>query len=472
MKNQLSARVRQDRLELDDHRCFLRLGETSFEIINISPFGLAIISDPNAAFDENVPFSAELILAGNLFQKVDLSYVRKEQLSSSKVKIAFKTINSTIRSEPLSLWPQVGALIDSTHLLADLFNEIPSTFKCQVFEMKETLELYEKKVTVLERNLDPSSYHEKIESEKLILESLGPVLCSFFEENNRELNSKISSESEAIRKKAIGFYQKVLGPLIHRSSFAKRSYEKPRGYAGDFEMMNQVYRNEDYSKDLFGRCIERAIQMHSEPKAVRSRAAYLESKITNLLLKLGKNKGQRIKILSVACGPANEILRLIENADEHMTSLLKSVSFYLLDQDPGALQEAQKKIVGACLERKIDCEVHLLLKPIKELIAEGLNNNDYQLIYSAGLFDYFTDAVVRQTFLILLASVTKKGTLIIGNFDSKAPNYFGMQTMFDWNLILRSEEDLTKLFETESSRVKIEKEENRVNLFAVIEKDD
>ena len=54
-------------------------------------------------------------------------------------------------------------------------------------------------------------------------------------------------------------------------SIAARFFHKPLGYAGDFEMMNMLYRNESLGDTLFGQALSRVILDCDAARAVRHR---------------------------------------------------------------------------------------------------------------------------------------------------------------------------------------------------------
>ena len=104
------------------------------------------------------------------------------------------------------------------------------------------------------------------------------------------------------------------------------------------------------------------------------------------------------------------------------------------------------------------------------MIAAGLPENDYDMIYSAGLFDYFTEPVAQMAAQRMVANLKPGGKLIIGNFSMENPSVAIMELGLDWNLIYRSKEDLERMFKGFGSKVHVEKEPLGVNLFVVIEK--
>ncbi|MFO7984421.1 MAG: hypothetical protein R6U38_01045 [Desulfatiglandaceae bacterium] len=92
-----------------------------------------------------------------------------------------------------------------------------------------------------------------------------------------------------------------------------------------------------------------------------------------------------------------------------------------------------------------------LLAPMKYKIIR-LAETSFDLIYSAGLYDYILTfdekskgAVALTTHLFHL--LKPGGTLIIGNFSPKNPLHvrFGMEYLYDWVLIYRGEKDMYRL---------------------------
>ena len=107
---------------------------------------------------------------------------------------------------------------------------------------------------------------------------------------------------------------------------------------------------------------------------------------------------------------------------------------------------------------------------IRNVIARGLPEQDYDLIYSAGLFDYFTDQVARAAAKQFITSVKPGGKVIIGNYSKDNLSASFMEMVLDWKLIYRSEEDLLRIFQGLGSRIWVEKEPLGINLFVVIQK--
>ena len=97
----------------------------------------------------------------------------------------------------------------------------------------------------------------------------------------------------------------------------------------------------------------------------------------------------------------------------------------------------------------------------------------YDLIWSAGLFDYFKDK--HFTFLIrkYINCLTEDGEMVISNFSTKNPTKRLMEVLSDWYLYLRTESDLFRIASDaniDKEMVSVEKEPLGINLFLKIRK--
>ncbi len=115
-------------------------------------------------------------------------------------------------------------------------------------------------------------------------------------------------------------------------------------------------------------------------------------------------------------------------------------------------------------------KLNFIHKAIKNVITRGLQESNFDLIYSAGLFDYFSDPVAQMGAKALFKRLKPGGRLIIGNFNLTTPNQFAMRLALDWSLIYRSFDDLKRLFGDLGGVLSIEQEPEGVNLFCVIRK--
>src|SRR5207253_6912500 len=113
---------------------------------------------------------------------------------------------------------------------------------------------------------------------------------------------------------ATDFIREQLGPYIYGAPFAARAYYKPRGYAGDYEMMNHLYRSEVTGKTLFDQCVHKYFVDEPAGVAVKNRGYYLVEKLTQIFR--AHPAHEPLKIISIASGPAVEQQLFLQGGKE------------------------------------------------------------------------------------------------------------------------------------------------------------
>lgn len=203
-------------------------------------------------------------------------------------------------------------------------------------------------------------------------------------------------------------------------------------------------------------------------QAVKNRGLYLLEKIKGTVSKSHKDK---IRILAVASGPAMEqqlFLKEFAQAKEKWAG--KSVEFVCIDQDEESLKYAQHQLLSLNRIVRSQCNFKFVNLAIKNILVQGLPEGNFDLVYTAGLFDYFTDPVAQMAAKKLFEGLAADGQLIIGNYSTENPSRPFMEMVLEWHLIYRSKDQLKKLFMGLGKEVHIEQEKLGINLFAVINK--
>jgi extracellular factor (EF) 3-hydroxypalmitic acid methyl ester biosynthesis protein len=132
------------------------------------------------------------------------------------------------------------------------------------------------------------------------------------------------------------------------------------------------------------------------------------------------------------------------------------IRFVLIDQDDAALAYANDKLAAAILaNRKLSDEVqveclHLsvkqLMKPdTEELLASMARLKNANLVYSAGLFDYFPDGVAQKLLMRLYDLVGPGGRLLVGNLRETPDTTWLLDYVLNWPLVYRTRESMESL---------------------------
>jgi SAM-dependent methyltransferase len=239
----------------------------------------------------------------------------------------------------------------------------------------------------------------------------------------------------------------VFAPTLTGECIHGFGYLKPHGYAGDYEMIDRIHTYWESSNPSLVRW-DRFFHQQAAPKAVRNRIRYLGE----LLERIENTGAGSASVLNLGCGPARDLHNYFR---DHTGSRLQIRS---IDLDPQAIQYASALCAQWSDRLKFECRNVLRYRP----------GEQYDLVWSSGLFDYFSDRLVVVVLKRLLTAVKPGGELVIGNFGSVNPSRGYMELLGKWYLEHRSEAALRQLAReagVHDSDMRIEREPEGVNLF-------
>jgi len=456
--------LRQERRFPEVECCYLDINGQECQVFNYSTFGVAIYCSTDLKYDEelyNVPFVYNDVEIAQLH----IRQIRRESQPDSNDIVAFEIIGEPINQDKLDAVNTAQRVIKLQQDYVQNVGSVPVEVKAQVYEIADWLEHLMAQVGEIEENIKHTNHQSLLDYEETIIGMVANYLAKVFPDVLNRFNHVAGNLPEASRKDSIDFLRQKLNHLIYQAPFAERVFTKPLGYAGDYEMMNLIYKQENVGKSLFARCLQRYYIDEPAAQAVRNRADYLIGVITKALA--GASTDRPFRMLSVACGPAMEWQRLLPQLQD----LDKRVIVDLLDQDEHALLSTQNRLRHLRTKHGAQVEFQFVHKAIRNIIVRGTEYKEYDLIYSAGLFDYLSDPVAFTAAQQLYNNVRPGGKLVIGNFNVGNPTQVVMDYALDWELIYRSEADLLELFKQIGGRLSVEREPLDINLFCVISKD-
>lgn len=216
------------------------------------------------------------------------------------------------------------------------------------------------------------------------------------------------------------------------------SLNKPYGYAGDFQIIDDMYRNSPETQGV-GRLFDNYAQMASIAIALRNRKEDMKRFLTESIKGF---TGDKFCVMNLASGPCREIKELDILEKMQKTSIV----FDCFDQDEAAIHYATNLLGDKArfVNFRRENAIRLALKKdIHELIP-----SKYQFIYSMGLFDYLDNRVAVRLVRNLKTLLADGGQMIIANMREKFqnPSVYFLEWVGDWNLIYRKEDDYKKIF--------------------------
>ena len=335
---------------------------------------------------------------------INLNELSKEVLRKELIKTQISGLLNEIKT------PEIKKLV-SDFFLTDILTHISETIKIIRHVSKETHYSEE-----TERKLD--QLNTQILLKGFCLEELLP--------------------DKKIMQKVKEHFRHLLGTWIYKSAIMKRAFEKPRGYPGDYKMIEIVYDNKPISSNI-GVYFDNYFLKSPYAVAVRMRKDRLRAMLQNFI---EETKLSKIAILNIACGSCREIKELLPGLKTK-----SHVTFNCLDWDEEALKFSQDTLLPTAPK-------NVEFKFIKEDIMKMVKNeSDIQslakqsLIYSIGLIDYLPDRILKKLIQVSYELLENNGKLILTHknrdktFPPVPPDW-----ACDWKFVPRNKEEMVKLF--------------------------
>ncbi|MGH7617707.1 MAG: class I SAM-dependent methyltransferase [Gemmatimonadaceae bacterium] len=215
---------------------------------------------------------------------------------------------------------------------------------------------------------------------------------------------------------------------LHEEPFTHRAFEKPRGYAGDAVMLDYAYRHRPYSATLtrLGAALYAWAERRPATMSVVERRAILAGEIDAVA---ARREGPRV--LSIACGHLREA--------QASTAVQRGAiaEFVALDQDTESLA------VVECEQHQHNVRVERA--SVGRFVKYGAALGTFDLVYSAGLYDYLNDNDATAVTEAMFRSLRPGGRMLVANFAPDLPDIGYLEAIMDWRLIYRDDEAVLKL---------------------------
>lgn len=241
-------------------------------------------------------------------------------------------------------------------------------------------------------------------------------------------------ENPEIRNAMRAFTGRLVTSEVMQGALWRRAYEKPRGYPGDYGVMNYIYESQDLGETTYARLCHRTGLDWA--RFVRARKDVVKEV---LLQKL--SKGKPFACTSIACGSAHEIFEIAQQA-----SLSAPFTATLLDQDPEALTFATRRLEGLLARHGNKLQVNARPARFGDFTDRGDAVPDQQdLIYCFGMFDYLPYETVAKITSVLYGKLRSGGSLILGNVKAPTEQLWDLCMMLGYDIWFRDEQEMFAL---------------------------
>ncbi len=244
------------------------------------------------------------------------------------------------------------------------------------------------------------------------------------------LNRAIRHLADAVRGGAISsgevlaYVQDVTRRYLS-GTMQSEALERKYGYSGDFEIIDHIYTRHTHT-DPQKRLWDLYFHSQAAPVAVRNRKAYFQQLMRDHIT---ARAGAAMDVLNVASGPCRDLREFFLDQPD------APVTVDCVDMDARAI-EYGKGLCAPWLDR-ITYHHRNVLKHVPA--------RPYDLVWSAGLFDYLTDRLFVHLLRQLMKVARPGGEVVVGNFSDFNPSRDYMEYFGHWNLRHRSRETLLAL---------------------------
>ena len=221
----------------------------------------------------------------------------------------------------------------------------------------------------------------------------------------------------------------VAGHYLARGWMQNQARTKPRGYAGDYELLSRMYESR-LCDDPLGRLFDRFFQDEAAPRAVRNRMRMMVEWIVEAA---AIDRPLKVAIVGSAFGldVRDALLRL--HADQR-----RRIHVVLLDLDPAAIAFARGQLTPLLAPEQLTAAAYNLFRlPQRPREAAALDNAN--LIFCPGLLDYLDDAAAGAFLRCLHDRLGPGGRLTAFQFAPHSSTRAYMEWLGNWYLLYRTE---------------------------------
>ena len=322
---------------------------------------------------------------------------------------------------------------------------IAPEFKVMVSDMQNYLADLRLWLEQVELGIRSAPAGDRDELERRVLAELSPAVIAALNALFQKFElvaMRVQPEDKPAHRLLV---HRLLHSLAFCSPFAHRTFHKPLGYPGDYEMVNMMLRDPFEGSSLFGKAFNAWFVSQPPAAAHRNRIQYLLRRLVEETVRV-KTRGRVARVFNLGCGPAVEVQRFLaeQDASNHADLTLLDFDNETIVYTTGMLQNLKSRHHRSTRINLVKRSVAQVLKG-RGRSGPSAPEEKYDLMYCAGLFDYLADAHCKQLMNIFYEMLAPGGLLLATNVEPANPLRYGMEYLLDWNLVYRNGHQLGAL---------------------------
>lgn len=268
------------------------------------------------------------------------------------------------------------------------------------------------------------------------------------------------------------YARRQLHPLVLCAPFMYRTFSKPLGYAGDYEMVNMMVRDPFQGGTTFAKILNTFFLNTPPVVAHRNRVDYLAESLYRESVR-SRKLGRPVRVFTLGCGPAQEIQKFISTSP-----LAAQCEFTLLDMNEETLEHVRGVMTQLKSRYAPEIQMNYIKKSVHNLLKASASTasispgQQFDFVYCAGLFDYLSDNVSRRLTSLMYDWVAPGGMVLVTNVEASNPSKGWMEFVVDWHLFYRNVRDMETLIPVQASaeNARVFTEPSGYNIFLEIRK--
>jgi hypothetical protein len=272
------------------------------------------------------------------------------------------------------------------------------------------------------------------------LDKISPLISSLCEACADYNNYASSDEIAAAR----AWVQESIKPWTSQSWFMNQAINRPRGYPGDFEILEGFYDNQVKSKKGIGSAFDEWILQTPLVQSVRGRKEKCKEILEELVV---DSSNQHLRLMKVSSGPCREL------QESKILRDRQGLFFYGIDRDDVAVSYANNALLQAgydqnsiLFEKKIACRVRS-----KNYLSQG----NFDIAYCTGLYDFLPDKALVSLFSGVSNLLAEDGMHLIVLKDGSKYDITSCEWVVSWSFFERTEQKCRNLID--QAGLKVEK---------------
>lgn len=279
--------------------------------------------------------------------------------------------------------------------------------------------------------------------EREVLGQLGPAVVPTVNTLFSRFETLAGGLSQAEQPIHRTYMRRQLHPLVLCAPFAYRTFQKPLGYAGDYQMVNMILGEPMQGASLFAKTVNYWFLNQAPAAAHRNRIDYLLDRLREEATRAAA-LGRRFRVFNLGCGPAHELQRFLD-----AEPLADLADLHLLDFNAETIEFASERLGEIVRSRHRTTSLAFTQRSVHQILKEAAKGEppteQHDLVYCAGLFDYLSDRICQRLMDYLYSLVAPGGLLVSTNVDPSNPLRHGMEYLLEWHLIYRDQRLLRSL---------------------------